>query len=582
MPLQFTWQPNQTPPNPDVVNRGLQLGGDDASITAPTDGRVKLVEVGGGTGPNRGPSETSTERLIATFHGKFHRRATGPVATRLTFEILIGSATVAAHDQNVLGFDPECIFGEDAFVLTFVNREFVIWLPFYVDTRSEGRFLEIQAVAETGSGNSVTTLGRSMVLNVLIRRNHAIDTTSDFNNTAIAYTGALCGNLIASHEAYILKGGSPDPAQSTPQTIVLRPGFFPVAAAGSPGLTFSAYPSGSLRVLLLTDLLDDLVPPNSFLTSSVTGVTAATVAQVRAATTQRFKDAIKPALTDILTDAGFAGSQALWQDEAGAAALAGAFTGAFTRSTVGTREWRLRNSASPLATSFWNFFVGSNDGLQTAGEGEHIASANTQRTIGGQQAFLENTIPIGQGNKQVERPIQIVSGVFRDLLTTQSGVPRRFPNRAAFDTAVDKVAAKLTLLIAHEIGHSLGLMHKGKVVTGSNYSESNGSPVLCIMSSDVDSGGFGTGVKFSAQVKVIWAAAFGVTPTFSDAVLQNKTWTAAEVTTVDWVTRTSRFLRAHGEVSIRRPFLGTVNPTSPGPPAFASTPPAVQRGTFVP
>jgi hypothetical protein len=574
MPIQLTWQPNQTPPIANVVNIGLELSGEDASLSAVTDGRVKLVEVPS-TGRGKGQAENTTERLIATFHGKFHSNAAAARARRITFEIFIGSSTIPANSQDAQGFDPECIFGVDAFVFTFVNREFVVWLPFNVDTRSEGSFLEIQAVAEVGTGTSVKELGRSMVLNLGIERTHAVDTTSTANNAAIAYTGRLVGNLILSHEDYILPGGVPNRAQSTPTNIVLDSAFIPVTPGGTV-VPFAPYPAGTMRIILLMDLLDGLVPPDSFLASSIKG--GIVPAQVRTASVLRFRNSIQQGVQAVFTDAGFTGVQVLWQDQPAAAALVSAFTGAFMFQTLGGHFWRLSNSARPFVTSFWNFFIGSSDSNNTAGVDEGLDSTTaTPRTIGTQQVFLPNTVPIGSGTKRVNRTIQIATATFQDLLMQRSGVARTYANLAEFNDAVDKVAGKMIILFAHEVAHSLGMMHHCRVENRGNYSEADGSPVLSIMSSGVESGGFGVGLTFASQAKVIWAAAFGVTPTFSDAILRNKSWTAAEVFTVDWSTRTSRFIRSHGEGSIARPSLG-----SSGLPPFAVASPGVQRGTFVP
>jgi Metallo-peptidase family M12B Reprolysin-like len=580
MPIQLLWQPNATPPVRDLVDLGLQIGGDDTSLssTAATPGRVRLIEVRD-TGRTAGTAEGTAdpERLIATFHGSFHFDPAARRADRITFEIFVGSSTVQPHDQTVQGFDPECVFGVDALVLTFVNRQFVIFFPFHVDSRSEGGFLEIQAVAEVVTANGGTVvreLGRSMVLNLGIRRTHAVDTTSNLpSGAALAYTGGLIGNIILFHEDYLLPGGVRNAAQSTPQTIVLDAARIPVPARATGGsVTFAPYVANSMNVILMIDLLDDVSPPDSFLTRSITGVTNA--APVRTDTIARFRRIIQARLGAVLPNAGFAGAHVFWQDEAGAAALVTAFTGAFRRRRG---NWDLNNSAAPLVTSFWNFFIASGAGLSTAGEGEQIDSANTQVTIGARQVFLNNTLPIGGGTKRLTQPMRIATGVFQDLLMVRSGLPRTYPTLQDYNDAVDRVAGKMSVLIAHEIGHSLGLMHHCKVENGANYSESNGSPVLSTMSAGVESGGFGIGMVFSAQAKVIWAAVFGVTPTFPDTFLQNKVWTLAQVFTMDWSTRMTNFIRGHGEGSIARPLLGVLPGTVP---PFAVAPPGAQRGTF--
>jgi hypothetical protein len=577
--IQFNWKPNNTPATHDRLDVGLELGGDDATLPAVSDGRIKLVEVAAPASEGRGaagPAEAAADRLIATFHGKIHRNAASSVATRLTFEIFVGPGTAQAHSQDVLGFDPECIFGVDAFVFTFVNREFVVWFPFHVDTRSEGRFLEIRAVAEVDSGGASKEIGRSMVLNLGIHRTHAVDTTSNLpSGAALTYTGDLVGNIILFHEAYLLPGGVRNAAQSTPDSIVLDPAMIPVPASGTQ-VAFQAYVNGSMHIVLLIDLLDDLAPPLSFFTSNITGVPNPTQAQKD--TIARFKANLPNAIRDIFLDAGFAGADVHWSDDPAAAALVTSFTGAFIRQTMGGSLWRLRNRSTPLVTSFWNFFVGSSTVNQTAGSGETMASVPTARTVGGHNVFLTNSVPIGGGTKSLSKPIEIVSSVFQDLLRTRSGLPRTYKSVADYNDAVDKVAGKLVVLIAHEVGHSLGLMHHCLVLNGSNYSEQFGSPVLSLMSSGVESGGFGIGLRFHSQAKAIWAAAFGVHPTFSDSIFQNKTWTQAEVFTLSWTDRTNKFIRLHGEESIARPGLGTTLGTNP---PFTTDPPAApQRGTF--
>ena len=218
---------------------------------------------------------------------------------------------VPAHHQNVLGFDPESILGVDAIVFSFLNREFIVWLPFYVDTR-EGKFLEIRAVAEVGAVGAATELGRSMVLNLGIRRTHGVDTTSSLpSGGPLAYTGAVVGDIVVFQEAYLLSGGVPNAAQSTPGLIVLDPALIPLPPSGT-ALKFHPYASGSMQIVLMTDLLDDLSPPDSFLTDNITGLKNA--APVKAATIAAFKSALPGALALVFTDAGFSGADVRWSD----------------------------------------------------------------------------------------------------------------------------------------------------------------------------------------------------------------------------------------------------------------------------
>jgi len=74
MPILFWWKPNNTP----VAERdsrkdiGLELGGDETAISRAADGRIELVEVGG-SGRDNGEAESADPRLMAVFHGTFHR-----------------------------------------------------------------------------------------------------------------------------------------------------------------------------------------------------------------------------------------------------------------------------------------------------------------------------------------------------------------------------------------------------------------------------------------------------------------------------------------------------------------------------
>src|SRR5262245_22748932 len=87
MPIQFTWKPNNKPTVSDLIDLGLELGGDDSTLAAVQDGRIKLVEVED-KGTKKGAAESTAERLIATFHGKFHYDASGKdKSKRITFEI---------------------------------------------------------------------------------------------------------------------------------------------------------------------------------------------------------------------------------------------------------------------------------------------------------------------------------------------------------------------------------------------------------------------------------------------------------------------------------------------------------------
>lgn len=78
MPIQLNWLPNANPKPGNRIDIGLELGGDDATIAGPSDGRIKLVEAAAVAGAKgAGAGEEKAERLIATFHGKFHRGGAG-------------------------------------------------------------------------------------------------------------------------------------------------------------------------------------------------------------------------------------------------------------------------------------------------------------------------------------------------------------------------------------------------------------------------------------------------------------------------------------------------------------------------
>src|ERR1700680_4274225 len=62
-----------------------------------------------------------------------------------------------------------------------------------------------------------------------------------------------------------------------------------------------------------------------------------------------------------------------------------------------------------------------------------------------------------------------------DLLLNSGGTARTFADETALIAAVDRSAAYVGIIVAHEVGHALGLMHTPHV-EGGDYSEANGSP----------------------------------------------------------------------------------------------------------
>ena len=580
MPLRFWWKPNNTPvaTTANRVAIGLEVGGDDATLTAPTAGRIRLLEVGG-SGSSQGASETRTERLVAVFHGTFHRTPSAPLATRITFEINLGTGTVPANSGDVVGFDPECMLGVDALVLTFLNREFQIDFPFMVDRRSEGDFLEFQAVAEIGSGTSARELRRSAVLNLRVRRRHEVETTTvdPAGGGNMRYTGRVIGNLILHHEDYLVQGAFKNASAAWPATVSAE--FIPIRLAApfqgtDHRLPFQPYVSGSLTIVLMNDLLEDFLPDDAFLRGEFPRQTD--LGRFRTQLEDQVKATVRRSLTGIFTNAGFSGMQALWENESAAATLISSFTGAFRRRTVGGKTWELRNSSAPLATSFWNFFVTLDDTITPVGEGG-IATTDTVSTHGSREYLLSHPLPIGSGTKKIEEPVRIRTAFFNDKITTDAnGGARHYASRTAFDDELDVMARKMTIIVAHEVAHNLGMMHEMKILNSGPYDESAGSPVLTIMSSSTDTSTFGVDMTFSNQAKVIWQQAFGVTPDFTDTFLRNKTWTDAEVLTLAWQDRRNRLFRLHHEIGMSRPLLVTM----PGQtPPFVPASPAVQRGT---
>jgi hypothetical protein len=78
MPIHLTWQSNPAKPTDSTngIGLGLLLSGDDPKIVEGDEnqsfGKVEIFEVGD-LGSNKGKNEASSPRLIATFHGTFHR-----------------------------------------------------------------------------------------------------------------------------------------------------------------------------------------------------------------------------------------------------------------------------------------------------------------------------------------------------------------------------------------------------------------------------------------------------------------------------------------------------------------------------
>jgi hypothetical protein len=569
MPIQFEWQPN-TQPIPKGTDTGLLILGDDDKLPADSNGRVRLVELPA-TGKQAGVSEAA-ERTIATFHGKIHRDPSAKPAERITFDIL-RKQTDLPHTGDVFGFDPECMFGVDFFQLTFVNRQFVIWFPFHTDVRSEGDFLEIQAIAEVADSSAsggFRVLARSMTRTLTNREKGArtVTTTSTSvqGGAKLRYTGKLAGFNIGVQEDYLLPVGIRNAAQSTKEEIVLDPGIIPADAS----VRFAAYPANAMRIILMTDLLDGLAPDQQFARNVFPSQNPDVVSSTGR---QELRSVIPQRIVEIFLDAGFQGATAIFQDDPAAAQLVQGFNQRFTNRSG---AFQLRDPNQPLATSFWNFFIASNSTLGVAARSERLAPAQIRATINEKEVFLNNAVPIGAGDKNLREPVGIAAAVFRKLVTDDPGTGgfRQFESMDKMKIACQVMGRKVAATVAHEVAHSLGMMHTARLQTAPDASESSGAPVLTVTSEDLR-GYIGPTIRFSMQAKVIWSKVFGVSPVFNDNSLQNKTWKTSEVPTMDWNERKKKFRENNGE--LRLVFPGGLGTT--GVPPFAVNPPGSQRGT---
>lgn len=581
--IYFKWRWKESPiaSNRNIVPIGLEFGGDDKEIGSSTPGRVKIFEVSG-IGLSKEEAQNRPKRLIATFHGTFHRNPKVKPSKRVTFEIH-GKDDVGYHDGMVSGFDPECLLGIDAFVMTFVNREFIIYLPFLLDTRSGDKYLVFRAVAEIDNASSkkrkAMQLGQNNKLKILIRRERQIETTTKSGGSFQTYKGQVIGNLILHHEDFLVQGVFKDISSSWSPGVT-NAKLFPISAVGIHNIPFDTYLNESLKIFLMKDLLIDLTPDSRYLEDNVREVSGKNVKCVSKAVRKCLMYKTKYYLLEIFTDAGFAGVMVYWgnYNSKSNSPLVEAFKKEFKHRNSGsnTHFWELKNSKKPYVSSFWTFYVTLNNLISpVVGKAEKLR-ADFNTTQGNLDYVLPYPVPIGSGNKKVEEPVSIRTGFFNEMITTDGLYQKKYNSKKDLYRGVHLAAARLAIVIAHEIGHSLGLMHEIIVTDSGPYREKEAS-VLSIMSSKSDEGPLGFDLKFSNQAKTIWQNAFKVSPTFDKNYFKSKTWEGEEWKTVSWVKRKERFHKKYNTMGHIEPPLGSWA----SPPPFAKNSPEAQKGTFI-
>jgi Metallo-peptidase family M12B Reprolysin-like len=574
MKVQLGWRPASIPtkagstPALAATRRdiGLEISGDDPTVDDGAKGRVKILEAAG-SGSSKGASESSTDRTICTFHGTWHRSGRGRSAS-LTFELFAAPGTTySASTYDLPGYDPECTpgLGVDGFALTFVSRAFAVNFPFFIDSETEGRFIELKAIAESGPADSPTVFSRSPVLNVPIRRKRTVITTSkNPDGSAATFTDNVVGNVILHHESYLVQGARKASAASWPDTVQTE--FFPMAPSAG---AFASYPglaaNRKLRIFVNGDVADALLPEATDAIWKAKPLSGFGGATLRGTLMTSVRDAIVNTLKDVfVTDAGFVDGTAAILDPTSARDKA------LLQTLTGT-------------VPFFTFLIERNDSLSEVAHSEELINSPRPVAHGGFDWLIETTFPIGGGDKNVKHGIQFRASYFSEHFAEFVAAPRpkgKPPLTAAdVKTAAEKQGAKMAEVVAHEIGHSLGLMHDSELDRGADTkpSDENGvGPLRSIMCSLTDAAPYGAGVRFSNQAKIIWKNAFGTSPRLPLDSLTNKSWTAAEVFTTDWGERMHRVMESIGETALTRYPLDN-NQVSPYPTA-----PSPQRGTYVP
>jgi hypothetical protein len=516
------------------------------SLGNATDGYIQLKELSG----IGGKESESLPRLLATFHGKFHPPDRKKNRNDITFEILNPSGSSAGiHGGDVRGFDPECIMGIDAFVLTFVNREFVIYLPFLLDTRKQISHLQVRAEAYSQNKK----VGESPILNLPIHRNHTVETTTEIKNRRgkvtgyYRYRGRVIGNRILHHKDFII---------DTPSPIIQ-------ISSKMPANTFKRYEEGKLQIVLMNDFLNGLTPHPSKTNYLISMPNPLTVGQWES----KLQTQMKKSLKEIFLDAGFTGMKVFTQNDNAARQLVTEF-----------RDARYRNR--DIEADFWTFYITRDDSIPVLGYSESLRKS-FNIMIGGKRQSSPYQKPIGDGNKKIVVPIRI------NTATLTSWLPAAVVINDVYGGDSDKVievqCKRTAILVAHEIGHSLGLMHEMIIPERMNnpkrvpYSEDGAKYLLTIMCSGGDKDKYSLDAKFSNQAKAIWMKAFKVHPKdFSETYFKNKTWSKNEVKSLSWIDRRKRIYKKHYEDGMTYMPLGSSRKV----PLYAGRGAKAQRGTY--